>query len=84
MATGMYIAIVEDFKHTRKNRYLGTQEKVIKLYRSDLLLLKEDACILDVKHLNSLEDWEVENAVGSGYVSLLIVPLDLEGVLLFA
>lgn len=60
MIMSMYIAIVNNSKLVRKNRYLGTQKsKVVKLKRSDQLLFKEDARIPDVKHLNSLEGREV-------------------------
>ena len=48
----MNITIVNYFKHTRQNSDLTSNKEIIKLNGWDLLLLEEDSCILDIKHLD--------------------------------
>ena len=48
------------------------------------MLLKEDACILNIEHLYRLQNRIVKDAVGPHDIRLLIVPFDLEGVFLLS
>lgn len=84
VSSGCNITVVHDLQDSREDRYLSVQEEVIKLNRRDLLFLKEDARVLDIPHLERFEDGEINDAVGSDDISLLVVPLDLKSILLLA
>jgi hypothetical protein len=80
----MNITVVEDPEDTRENCDLSSNEEVVESDRRDLLLLEEDTRVLDIEHLDGLEDGEVEDAIWPDNVGLLIVPLHLESVLLLS
>ena len=84
MFARVHITIVDNPQDAREHSNLRPNEKVIERDRRNLLLLEEDASVLHVEHFDGLEDGEIEHAIRPNDVSLLIVPFDLKGVLLFA
>ena len=84
VAARVNITVVGYFEDASEDANLSANEEVIELNRGDLLLLKEDALVLDVVHLDALRHREVNDAVRSDNVGLLVVPFDLKSVLLLA
>ena len=84
MASSRNISVVDDLKDAAQDVDVGTNEEVIDVDGGDLLLLQENASVLNIEHLDGFENGEVEDTIGSNNISLLIVPLHLKCKLLLA
>jgi 3-dehydroquinate dehydratase len=83
MVSSVHITVVHDLKNSRHDSHVSALEEVVKVDLGNLLSLEEGSLVLAVEHLNGASCGEVEQSVISDYISLLVVPFDLEGKSLF-